>query len=135
MLLGSRRTSRNLQKSKYFVTQWYGTHKCPKYRNDCPQLYPLRGHLARENSTRGHFEVSSKPLGSGKRDSRPLRGHLARLGSAWLDSASLNIARLGSAGSACLDPGGLTQLGLGRNWSKRLFKETIRENCPGTTEL
>jgi hypothetical protein len=29
----------------------------------------------------------------------------------------------------------LTQLGLGQNCSKKLFKETIRENCPGTTEF
>jgi hypothetical protein len=51
--------------------------------------------------------------------------------------ASLNFARLGSAqpGWACLDPGGLIQLGSGRNCSKKLFKETIRENCPGATKL
>ena len=130
----------------------------------------LRGHVTcpehREHlriwtvSARGHFdftskllgsrqldsrplEVSSKPLGSTKLDSRPLRGHLApsaclaRLGSAWLDSASLSSARLGSArlGSACVDPGGLTQLGLGRHCSKKLFQETVRENCLGANEL
>ena len=75
---------------------------------------------------RNHF-------GSRQLESRPLRGQLARLaclGSAWLDSASLNFARLGSAqpGSACLDPGGLTQLGLGRNCSKKLFEEAIQRS-------
>ena len=53
----------------------------------------LRGHLARENSARGHFEatwlekprlgvvrlgVTSRPLGSRKLGSGSLRGHLAR---------------------------------------------------------
>ena len=70
-----------------------------------------RNHLARESSTRGPFEATWLP----------------RL--AWLGLALLGSIRLRSVllSSACLDPGGLTQLGLGRNCSKKLFKETIRE--------
>ena len=69
---------------------------------------PLRGHLARENSARGHFEatwlektrpgVTSRPLGTRKLDSGSLRGHLAREDSArdhiqatWLKEARLGV--------------------------------------------
>ena len=117
----------------------------------------LRGHLAREDSARGHFEatwleearlgVTSRTLGSGRLGSGLLRGHLARessarvlsrpldsLGLPWLCLAAFGFAQFCSAGSAqsgsaCLDPRGLTQLGLGRtarrSYSKKLFENTV----------
>ena len=109
---------------------------------------PLRGHLARENSARGHFEATwleKTRLGS-------LRGHLARessarvllrpldsLGLPWLCLARFVFAQFFSAGSAqsssaCLNPRGLTQLGLGRT-VRRSYPKKLFENSPSATEL
>ena len=81
---------------------------------------PLRGHLARENSARGHFEATwrektwlgftSRPLGSRRLSSGSLRGHMARGSSArghfedtwlgktrlWVASRPLGSGKLGS---------------------------------------
>ena len=113
--------------------------------------------MAREDSAQGHFEatwleeaglgVTSRTLGSGKFGSGLLRGHLTRessarvlstpldsLGLPWLCLARFGFAQFCSAGSAqsgsaCLNPRGLTQLGLGRtvrrSYSKKLFENTV----------
>ena len=126
----------------------------------------LRGHVARPEhrersriwttSARGHFEFTSKLLGSRKLDSRPLRSLfettwlektrleatsrplgslglpwlcLALLGSAWLCLARFGFAQLCSAGVAS------AQLGLSRPaWldsarlGSKLFEEAIQRN-------
>ena len=113
--------------------------------------------MAREDSARGHIHatwlkearpgVTSRTLGSGKLGSGLLRGHLTRessarvlsrpldsLGLPWLCLARFGFAQFCSAGSAqsgsaCLNPRGLTQLGLGRtvrrSYSKKLFENTV----------
>jgi hypothetical protein len=120
----------------------------------------LRGHVTcpehREHSriwttsARGHFEFTSKLLGSRQLDSRPLRslfettwldktrleatsrplGSLGLLGSAWLCLARFGFAQfcsagVGSAGLGLSRPRWLDSARLGST----LFEEAIQRNC------
>ena len=111
----------------------------------------LRDHFAQEFEVtrleKPQLEVTSGSPGSSKPGQKSLRGHLARessarvlsrpldsLGLPWLCLATFGFAQFCSAGSAqsgsaCLNPRGLTQLGLGRavrrSYSKKLFENTV----------
>ena len=100
----------------------------------------LRGHLTRGNLARSHLEatwlettrlaVTSRPLGSRKLRLGATSRPLGSLGLPWLCLARLGFAQFALPGShqpssACLDPRGLTQLGLVRSCSKKLFETTV----------